>query len=207
MTSDVELLHSYVIETVGAEPAHWPGGWPGEIETALVDAVFSVRAKYGSRERETGVFGAVQRYRRSRGGTADDLRVLASFEETELVRLTNGGKLARRTKAAVAQGAAAALVETGVVHSADLADRQAEARSAYLSVMGCGPVTWQYFRMLLGYDDVKPDTWVMRFVQDRLPDVTTTADATALVTEVASQLGVPATDLDHAIWRWRRNQH
>jgi hypothetical protein len=26
----------------------WPGGYPGEVEAALIDAVLSIRARYGS---------------------------------------------------------------------------------------------------------------------------------------------------------------
>lgn len=87
-----------------------------------------------------------------------------------------------------------------------MANHEAEARKAYLSVRGCGPVTWSYFRMLLGHDDVKPDTWIQRFVQDKLPNVKTSGEASRLVHSVATRLGVDARELDHAIWRYRR-QH
>jgi hypothetical protein len=100
--------------------------------------------------------------------------------------------------------AAGALVAAEVVHAEDLPARMAEVRGAYLSVKGCGPVTWSYFRMLLGLEDVKPDTWVMRFVQDAVPGVTLTEVASRLVHEVAALMGVSATDLDHAIWRYQR---
>ena len=79
-----------------------------------------------------------------------------------------------------------------------------DARTAYLSVKGCGPVTWSYFRMLLGFEDVKPDTWVMRFVRDAVPGVASTQAASELVHEVAALMGVSPTDLDHAIWRYQR---
>lgn len=82
--------------------------------------------------------------------------------------------------------------------------RQEDAQAAYTSVKGCGQVTWQYFRMLLGHDDVKPDTWVMRFVQDRLPSIKSTAEASQIVSAVADRLGASKTDLDHAIWLMAR---
>lgn len=199
-----EDLHRHVVQTIGTSPAAWPGGWPDEIEAALLDAVFSVRARYGSRTNRTGVFGAVTRWRDQQSGRVDDLRRLASADEAELRRVTNNGRLSRRSKAAVVIDVARALVEAGVVHADDLPARMADAKAAYLSVKGCGPVTWSYFRMLLGFEDVKPDTWVMRFVQDAVPGVTETEDASRLVHEVAVRMEVSPTDLDHAIWRYQR---
>lgn len=206
MSSDLDVLHGYVVETIGSSPTAWPGGWPNEVEVALIDAVFSVRARYGSRERVTGVYGAVMRWREFRAEQADDLRVLADVDEAHLRSLTNSGKINGRYKARVVIDAARALRSIGVVHANDVAARLAESRSAYLSVKGCGPVTWSYFRMLLGVDDVKPDTWLMRFVQDRLPHVRNTVEASQLVTDVASRMNVSATSLDHAIWSYRRAQ-
>lgn len=204
MTPDELTLYEYVLETIGDHPDTWPGGWNQEIELALIDAVFSVRARYGSRSKRTGVYGAVTRWREHRDGPADDLPVLATTSESKLRAITNAGKLAKRTKAQVVIDAAQALVEAGVVHAADFKDRQAEARAAYRAVKGCGPVTWAYFRMLLGEEDVKPDTWVTRFVQDKLPQVDNPAEVSRLVHAVASELRVDAHMLDHAIWRYRR---
>lgn len=200
-----EDLHRHVVQTIGTSPTAWPGGWPGEIEAALLDAVFSVRARYGSRTNRTGVFGAVMRWRDQHEAPVNDLRRLAAADETELRQTTNNGRLSGRSKAAVVIDAAGALVEIGVVHAEDLPARMAEARAAYLSVKGCGPVTWSYFRMLLGFEDVKPDTWVMRFVQDAVHGAVSTEVASRLVHEVAELMGVSATTLDHAIWRYQRS--
>jgi hypothetical protein len=197
-------LHRHVLQTIGTSPATWPGGWPGEIEAALLDAVFSVRARYGSRTKGTGVFGAVTRWRDRAEGPADDLRRLAAVDEDELRGATNHGRLSGRSKAAVVIDAAGALVDAGVAHADDLPARMVDARAAYLSVKGCGPVTWAYFRMLLGFEDVKPDTWVMRFVREAVPEVKTNETASQLIHEVAALIGVSPTDLDHAIWRYQR---
>src|SRR5262249_13696844 len=138
---------------------------------------------------------------------ADDLAVLAETPEAELRSITNAGRLAGRTKAQVVIDAAQALTSAGVVHAADFPRHEADARAAYLSIKGCGPVTWAYFRMLLGHDDVKPDTWVQRFVQDKIPTATSPAQTSRLVQAVAAQMSVDATALDHAIWRYRREHH
>jgi len=110
--TDEEALYTYVLETIGDTPNSWPGGWPGEIEAALIDAIFSIRARYGSRSARTGVYGAVVRWQDHRGGRADDLASLAATSEPELRAITNAGKLAGRTKAQVVLDAAKALVES-----------------------------------------------------------------------------------------------
>src|SRR5664279_1559288 len=140
--SDEDLLYSHVLKTIGASPGEWPGGWPDEIEAALIDAVFSIRARYGSRERKTGVYGAVVRWRAHRGEPADDLRILAQMSEDLLRGITNGAKSGRRRKADVVIDAAKALADVDVIHAQDFGTRQVAAREAYLSVNGCGPVTW-----------------------------------------------------------------
>lgn len=94
----IEVLHRYVLETVGPEPANWPGRWPDELEVALIDAVFSVRARYGNRERKTGVFGAVTRWREHRGKPANDLRVLAATSPDALRSMATDGKVSVDTR-------------------------------------------------------------------------------------------------------------
>jgi len=49
--------------------AQWGGGWPDLIEAALIDAVLSIRNRYGKNPTTTsGVRGVVQRYRDDRSG-------------------------------------------------------------------------------------------------------------------------------------------
>ena len=66
-----------------------PGGWPGNVELSLIDAVLSIRARYGV-SADTGVRGAIQRYKHDMGGTSwDDLRRLAQVDPTRLERVLN----------------------------------------------------------------------------------------------------------------------
>lgn len=188
---------------VGREILAWPGGWPGEIEAALLDAVFSIRARYGGPT--TGVRAVVGRWRENRGGPADDLSVLAAADPEELARIVdNRAKASRRSKAAIVVDAAEALTGAGLVHAAGYT-RSEQQRRAYLSVRGCGPVTWTYFGMLLGVEGVKPDTWIVRFVSEAVGERVTTTEAEALVTAAAARLGVSASQLDHAIWQAARS--
>jgi len=48
--------------------AQWGGGWPDQIEAALIDAVLSTRNRYGKNPTISGVRGVVQRYRDDRSG-------------------------------------------------------------------------------------------------------------------------------------------
>ncbi len=199
---NVERPHDHVVAVLGSELTQWPGGWPDEIDAAVIDAVFSVRARYGSRARQTGVYGAVMRWRKERDA-ANDLSVLASVDSDALRRITNNGKLAQRYKADIVIEVARAFVDAGIVSADDFRNKEVLARTTYLSVKGCGPVTWAYLRMLTGLEDVKTDTWLVRFVRDVLPDASKD-DTGRLMKEVASRMGVDAHRLDHAAWAYRR---
>ena len=53
IAEDIAKVREHVKETIGEDPAQWtkwPGGWPGDIESALIDAVFSARAIYRSKQ-------------------------------------------------------------------------------------------------------------------------------------------------------------
>ncbi|OBK05191.1 hypothetical protein A5637_10415 [Mycolicibacterium fortuitum] len=63
-------------------------------------------------------------------------------------------------------------------------------------------ITWNYALMLAGLPGVKADRMVTRFVSRALDGVELSPETAAfLVRKAARQMGVPATDLDHAIWR------
>lgn len=184
----------------------WPGGWPEEIEAAVLDSVFSGRAKYGSQT--TGVRAVVKRFRYHRQRAIDDLRVLARYVEDpgDLSRiLGNRQQLGGRAKSETAAAAASALLGAGVRHAIDVTGSD-EERKAWCSVKGLADVTWSYFLMLLGVPGVKADVMVRRFVDAAVGRTTSAPEAKELVEAVAERLDVSATDLDHAIWSWQRAQ-
>ncbi len=184
----------------------WPGGWPGEIEAALIDAVLSIRASYGSQS--NGVRGAVTRYRAARGGESlDDLTMLAAYDDAELRDVLDNRQLTSGTpKASAIAAAARALVQAGVRHATDLVAGSQAHRAAYCSVHGLGWITWNYFTMLLGHPGVKADTWVVRYVTEAVRHPVTPEESADLVTGAAGKLGVSPTDLDHAIWDFMRRR-
>lgn len=194
------------IEATGFEMRTVPSGWPGNVELSLIDAVLSIRARYGV-SADTGVRGAIQRYKQESGRTSwDDLGALAKVDAKWLGGvLQNQQKTGGAPKAQVIVSAANRLAQVGVVNSKDVDGNSVEQRKAYCGTRGLGPVTWQYFLMLVGHDGVKPDTLVSRFVETaigRKPDALT---VTHLVTKAAKHLGIPAAGLDHSIWRHMSN--
>ena len=186
----------------------WPGGWPGEIEAALIDAVFSIRARYGTGE--NGVRGVVKRWRDERGDVLDDLRALAnptghSLADVADNRSTTGGQL----KAIAVQQAAAQLVAADIRTSADLASRESrdKAKRAYTSVRGLGWVTYSYFLMLLGMPDVKSDVHIRRYVATAIGVGDVSAErARSLLLGVSLHSFKDATHLDHAIWKLQQSR-
>jgi hypothetical protein len=198
---DVDRLFAYIkqVELV----VRVPGLWPGNVELALIDAVFSIRARYGVTQSK-GVRGALHRYRDASGRESwDDLSVLASMEPSRFREVIgNKQKTGGVLKADAVLAAAGNLVKAGVRHAADVDRNSKQQRAAYCNTKGLGPVTWSYFTMLVGHDGVKADTQVTRFVERALERTVGTDECERLVTEAAKKLDMPATVLDHSIWRY-----
>lgn len=183
----------------------WPGGRQDQIEAALIDAVLSIRAKYGSET--NGVRGAVARYKDAVGDPApNDLCRLAQFDAKELQAVLGNQFTSGRTKASAITEAAAKLCAVGVINAVDLDPRRAEQKGAYTSVHGLSWVTWEYFGMLLDRPGVKADRWITRFVVRALERDVKPQEARDLLLDAASKLEVSPMNLDHAIWDYERNR-
>ncbi|MBM7808326.1 hypothetical protein JOD57_004163 [Geodermatophilus bullaregiensis] len=209
MQDDVRALRAYVAEHLGDELVEWPGGRPGEVEVALVDAVMSIRARYGRPGlAPTGVHRAVAAYRRLRGeGMLDDLGALAAIDPADMGRAVGSQRTGGELKAEAIVRAAAALAAVGVVRADDVQPGDERQKRAYTSVRGLGWVTWEYFGMLLGRPGVKADRWVIRAVSNavRRPVVTAT-EAKDVVLATARDTGESPTRLEHALWAFERSR-
>jgi hypothetical protein len=203
---DLAALLRHIASTLPDLRQPWPGGWPGQIELALLDAVLSIRARYGSPT--TGVRRRITLYSTHRGNDrADDLGVLAAYRPEDLAQIIdNHARTSGQLKAAAIVNAATALLAVGVHHADDLDPTDTTQRAAYCSVAGLGPVTWSYLLMLAGHPGVKADTWIGRYVTDATGKTMTSARVEELVTAAAASLGRSPSELDHAIWAWARKR-
>lgn len=185
----------------------WPGGWPNDIEAALIDAVFSIRARYGSET--SGVRAVVYRWRESRGGgQIDDLDELSAASSKVLTRiLANSSTTGGQRKSDAVKQAAAALSAAGVRSSGDVSfDNREQVTRAYTSVRGLGWVTASYFLMLLGVPSFKVDAHICAYVASAL-DVPAVSPSRAheLLVSIHQSFGTP-TELDHAIWNLQKSR-
>lgn len=188
----------------------WRGGWPDEIATALLDAVFSMRAVYDSGSDGRGVLGRVRMFRGRHEDVVNDLAALTALGEEPIREIMGGTKTAQRRKSDVVVETAAQLADAGVVTADDFLTRDAAGlRNIYTGVRGLGPETFEYFSMLLGRPGVKADRMIVRFVHDALDRDASPAEARELVTAAYEQLsaepehgfGETLTHFEHGLWR------
>lgn len=211
--ADVRVLDEAVRELLRDGWVPWPGGHSDDLELALIDAVFSIRARYGhtatASHPATGVPAIVHRWRQYRGDNPPDLHRLANADPEQLASvLDNISVTAGRRKTSAVSEAAKNLVEAGILTSANLRDHRADAKRAYVRVRGLSWVTFSYFCMLVGVPDVKADTWITRFVGQSLEREVSPHEAYDLLHVVADGLAQAdndawprtASELDHAIW-------
>jgi hypothetical protein len=214
--NDVDRLRNHIRAEISEFHA-FPEGWPGSVELALIDTVLSIRARYGVTA-DSGVRGAIKRYKVESERTSwNDLTALAGVDVEWLqVTLANRQKTGGVPKAEAIVSAAGRLAQAGAIGAKDVDRDSSEqraaycgTRAAYCGTRGLGPVTWEYFLMLVGHAGVKADTLMSRFVAEALGRRPDSNEVARLVTETAERLGMPAADLDHTIWRYmsrpRRN--
>lgn len=188
----------------------YSGGWKGRVGTALVDAVFSIRARYRVDDPSKGVGGRLKTFNAKYPEAINDLAALAAVGEHDLAEIMGRTKTGGRSKAACVIGAAEALlkVEPPITTADDLvAADTARVQAAYTSVHGLGWVTSEYFQMLLGVPGVKADRMIVRFVNAALAgagmDAVDARTARELVVQAyaAEKRGETLTHYEHAIWR------
>ncbi|WP_037181017.1 hypothetical protein [Rhodococcoides fascians] len=189
---------------------YWFPGWEGEIEAALLDAVFAARASYGGET--SGVRRVIARWRAHRGdGPLDDLSFLASFvDDTGDLDdvLGNRQRVAGNstTKAEAAAKAAATLIGIGVTGSKDLADADADRHrysaqaEAFTSVTGIGFKTWRSLVYLVGIRDSE-DSLLVQFVSNAIGEQVDECGMLELTRHAAEELGTDSQTLRHALWR------
>lgn len=203
LSHDTATVRSALEAVLPPEPEAWPGGYPDDVELALIDAVLSVRTHYG--QPRNGVRGRTAKWRDHRAGSANDLAALAGDPDLAAVLDTTqklgGGKV---LKTDAIREAARRLSEAGLRTAADVVGQPAMARSAYTSVRGLGGVTFAYFMMLAGAEGVKADTWVLRFLEQALERPVGPTEGEELLRAAAEQLGHSPKQIDHLVWKYMR---
>ena len=186
----------------------YAGGWPNHLPMAILDAIYSIQARYTTSNGK-GLLPRLKTFKETHPQAAQDLRELLKLSTADIEAILGRGKTSGTSKAQAALQVAKNLTElTPPVYTAhDFNYVEADHEHAYRSVHGLGKVTYHYLGMLLGYGDVKPDTWIVRAVQ-RVADThqlgldITPALARHIVTEAhkVTERGETVTHLDHAIW-------
>lgn len=201
------------------EWGRWPGGWPGDIESALVDAVFSARAVYRSR-RGRGIHADVTRWREARSRSEFTLKAL--LDEIDAVgppkwaeRFGNSQNSPSRpasapggaSKAAAVRQAACLLQRKRVSTDSDIDSENVElVKKTIRRVPGIGYATTNYFLMLLGRPGVKPDRMIHRFLEEAAGHRFSNSEAEQTIRSAAELLGVEPHELEHAIWRFESDR-
>lgn len=186
------------------------GGWIDEISTALLDAVFSIRARYRAADPSKGVSGRIRAFRDVEPGVRNDLTVLSDLGSVRIGEIMGSGTTGGRLKSEVVVDAGDRFIAVGIDQARDLLGADTHAmKETYTSVRGLGWVTFEYFTMLLGIPGVKADTMITRFVNNALA----AADLEPVGPHAARDLVIAAYDksgksdflsgFENAVWRFQ----
>ncbi|MFD2840390.1 hypothetical protein ACFSYH_07365 [Populibacterium corticicola] len=213
-----EILRKEVAPIIEASTIPASYGWPNQISMALVDAVFSIRARYnpsGDNENPTGLLKRLRQLKASHPEIADDLSKLVELGAPKLIEIMGDSKSGQQSKAGCVIHAAQNYLNLEVRAAADLDAKSSAHKKAYISVKGLGPVTYEYFAMLLGTPGVKADTLISRFVNRTLdlpkPDELSSANIRETIVALhqhESFRDINLSVFDNIIWRHesRRNK-
>ena len=204
-----------------------PGGYR-DSAFALIDAVFSMQARYEGARRvvasyarfvERGTPGLpIDASTPDEHGVADLREVLRGHEPQEaaerIFQHRSKSAAADRLKAELVLEAATALSSNSVqvrkrqdIAALPTEPSYARQKRAWTSIRGLGPVTFEYFRMLCGAETSKPDVMVLGWLEEALGAKVGWEEGIELVAALTQELGrrwtcpVLQRSIDHTIWR------
>lgn len=181
----------------------WPGDWQDDIESALIDAVFSARAVY---ETKNGLGIRPQVVRWQSGRARSHFKLSSLMDEIDAYGVhewarqfgnqqrspgrpmnAEGGP----SKAATVREAADRLTSSSQIDDAASVTeaRLGLVRSNLRTVPGIGLATSEYFLMLLGWPGVKPDRMIHRFLRRSYGHDIQPAEAKSVVIAAARLIG------------------
>lgn len=217
--SESALLTAAIEADLGLDATRWfePEGYES-VALAVLDSIYSTGNHY------TSVLNALSRYRAARQAEGADPNKDTAADLVEatdrwggidaLVANTNQCRAwaakAAPYKAEAAYGAARVLSEHGLNTRADVQDELSDparqeaspVKAAWRQLPGQRSLlTWTYFLMLCGVPGVKADRMVVAYASRALGRDVTPKEAATLVGQIADEIHVNRTKLDHAIWR------
>lgn len=212
--TDLDILLTAITDELG-EPSAW--GAPVEFRDSL--ALCALNSAYSLRASSAAATNVLTRYRahhptadtdsgpdlikamESAGGPADFARDILCNES----KLPGTNRLRPEgIYEGLSRLAALGTPVTITEHLRSAATNgSADAKTAWLSVEGFGPLAWSYLIMNAGVGtETKPDVMVQRYLARVLGDdqKLTTARTRQLLQLAATELGVEPRTLDRAIW-------
>ncbi|MCO4237999.1 hypothetical protein NG702_11350 [Pseudarthrobacter sp. MDT3-28] len=220
--AEAALLTDKCREIFGDE-SRWitANGYPNGLALAIIDSIFSTGSHYQS---VINVVNAYRAYRSEQGADADydgTFELLATF--TDLggsggwADMVNNQKPAHTKanallKAEVIKRAAVTLESEAVgittrdeLHAMYADDGLSALKSAWLDLPSQrSGVTYNYLLILAGFQSVKPDRMVIRFISEHAgleAKQLSSTQAADLITAVAELYPTQPRRLDHVIWR------
>lgn len=209
------------------DPSTWvtPTGYPSSLVLCAMDSIWSIGIRYDI------VISVIDRYLRARGlnGLSDAescldtpqefLDWLDGFGAGRVEALTEAVNNRNRTssrsgvlKAAVMIEACELLVSQGIQTSSDLLTRVDEVEPMWRQLHGQkSGISWRYLLMLAGFDGIKPDRMLHRFLSRHQFPKSMSADEA--VGRIAEAIEVGSSDngrrvtlrmIDHRIWLTER---
>jgi hypothetical protein len=226
--NDVQKLLAYVNKNLGDQlnslelPREY---YYHSITLAAIDAIYSIQSRYQSVENVIERYCA--KYKLLPAYKSPDNRknqqkvsVLVSEISDKTVEyfaeeiFQNRTRTAGRLKASILLDLLTSLqnlkIETFECIQVWLRDlEKQQSLINYISyIQGIGVATSRYFLMLCGDDQmVKPDTMILRFIENALNRRVAPLEAVYLIQSVSKILKISPRLLDYNIWFWQRNQY
>ena len=183
-----------------------PNGWPDRADLALLDSVFSTRARY-----ETVVRPLVLRWRDHDHASTGGLSDLLAVDRATLVGIVRneqkvpGRSPDRLLKVDAVLQVAQRMIENGWNLPPQIADAAItcpkDLSRVFQSTSGVGPAQLSYFLMLLGIPGIKPDTLLTAWIEREMGlEALSQNEVVALARGAADLLGMSPTVVDHTIW-------
>jgi hypothetical protein len=222
-TAEAEKL-TEVCRGIFGDESQWiaADGYPHSLALCIIDSIFSTGSHYKS---VINVVNEYRAYRRAEGGHADSdgtAELLATFADVGddaaawADKVVNNRKPVHTKKnaplkAEVVRQAAEKLKELGYtrrehLHRAYAEDKELKAlKNAWIHLPSQrSGVTYNYLLILAGFQSVKPDRMVTRFIKEHAElgeRELTPFEAADLIRQVAELYPTEARRLDHVIWR------